>query len=78
MDQRVARRPENLLVAKRGQRRDQSGQHPEGDEQGNDNVSDQIHLDPGDLLEVDRPGGVGGNGKNTVGRQAHDEFRHAG
>ena len=28
-DQRVARRPEHLLIAKRGKRRDQSRQHPQ-------------------------------------------------
>ena len=69
--------PSTSLITKRGKRRDQSRQYPQRDKQTDGHIRDQVHLDPGDLLDVQRPGRVSGNGEDAVGRQTHDKFRGA-
>ena len=53
-DQRIARQAEDLAGADRRQRGDQPGQHPEADQQRDGHIGDEIHLQPSQLLDVER------------------------
>ncbi len=56
----------------------EAGQHPQCDQQRDGDVRDEVHLHAAELLEVQRAGGVGGDGEHPVRRELHDEPCRAG
>ena len=76
-DERVAVEREDVPHPDRRQRRDESRQHPQADEQRHADVGDEEHLQAAELLEAQRAGGGRGDGEQPVGRELDDEARGA-
>ena len=57
--------------------RHQAGQHPEAQQQGHRHIRDQVHLQPSQLLDAERAGGVCRDGEQADRRKPHDEAGRA-
>ena len=72
-DERVARLAEDVPGSNRGERGDQSREHPQADHQRHRDVRHEVDLQTAQLLQAQRARRVGGNRKQSIGRQASHE-----